>query len=183
MGGGGGHFNVAVDDSARYLVEKIPAKSKVLVLNFSAAQSELSAYILDAISARLVNDSDFTVVDPIEAFKAGQIDCLIANNRMISFGYNLQISHSMMFYSNDFSLEKRLQAEARIQRTGQEQKCVFTDYIYLDTIDMKIVAALKYKRDLLSYITQTNIEDFINKPDDIVQLEFNELFENYEKIL
>jgi TolB-like protein len=63
MGGGGGHFNVAVDDSARYLVEKIPAKSKVLVLNFSAAQSELSAYILDAISARLVNDSDFTVVD------------------------------------------------------------------------------------------------------------------------
>jgi curli biogenesis system outer membrane secretion channel CsgG len=62
-GGGGGHFKTAVDDYPRYLVEKIPAKSKVLVLNFSAAQSELSAYILDAISARLVNDSDFTVVD------------------------------------------------------------------------------------------------------------------------
>jgi hypothetical protein len=54
--------------------------------------------------------------------------------------------HNIIFYSNDFSLEKRLQAEGRIKRTGQEQKYVFIDHVYLGTVDMKIVVALKSKR-------------------------------------
>jgi TolB-like protein len=56
-------FTGVLDSSVPYLISQIPAGSKVLVLTFKAETSILSNYLADEITARLVNDSDFTVVD------------------------------------------------------------------------------------------------------------------------
>jgi curli biogenesis system outer membrane secretion channel CsgG len=53
----------ALDSSASYLINRIPVGSKVLVLNFTAETLVLSNYLVDEITARLVNNSNFTVVD------------------------------------------------------------------------------------------------------------------------
>jgi TolB-like protein len=53
----------ALDSSVPYLISRIPVKSKVLVLNFTAESLALSNYLVDEITVRLVNSNNFTVVD------------------------------------------------------------------------------------------------------------------------
>ena len=108
----------------------------------------------------------------MEDFQAGKFDVLIANERAISRGFNLQISHSTHFYSNTFSLEDRLQTESRTYRIGQKNKVRYTDYLYLDTVDMKIVAALRQKRELLDYMRGVSVKDFLTQWDEVAETEY-----------
>ena len=88
-------------------------------------------------------------------------------------GFNLQdLCHYMILYSNTFSLEDRIQVEARIYRTGQKQKCVYIDYVMSDTIDMKVYAALKQKKQLADYIRDVPLEDMLTKRDELFDDEY-----------
>ena len=97
----------------------------------------------------------------IEKFKAGNIDFLIANQRTIGTGFNLQNANVMYFFSNSFSLEDRLQTEDRIHRSGQTESCVYKDIIAKGSIDLKILESLKNNRDMLEYFRDKPIEDII----------------------
>lgn len=111
----------------------------------------------------------------LEEFQAGKYDCLVANIRKIRRGFNLQNSHQTFFYSNTFSLDDRLQTEGRTFRIGQKEKAIYNDYITKDTIDMKIVAALRQKRSLLDYMMDSSVKDFLTKWDEVTQVEYNDL--------
>ena len=54
----------------------------------------------------------------------------------------------MIYYSNNFDLEKRLQSEDRAHRIGQVNKVTYVDLVAKDTVDEKIVDALRNKLDL-----------------------------------
>lgn len=110
--------------------------------------------------------------DVLEQFKAGYIHILIANERMISKGHNLQNAHNVFFFSNSYSLEDREQTEDRIHRNGQTEKCVYMDLIMLGSMDMKVYAALKAKKKLLDYFRDTSIEATLNDVTDDMQKEF-----------
>lgn len=84
----------------------------------------------------------------MDEFKEGKYKILLANIRCISMGFNLQTCHNMIFYSNTFSLEDRLQTEGRIWRTGQTNKCVYIDYIMNSSIDEKVYETLRAKKEL-----------------------------------
>lgn len=101
----------------------------------------------------------------IEDFQAGKFDIMVANIRVVSKGFNLQNCRKMFFYSNTFSLEDRLQTEARIMRIGQKNACLYTDYVYEGTVDTKVVAALKTKGDFLDFIRTSSVEDVIGGED------------------
>ena len=107
----------------------------------------------------------------IEEFQNGKYEILVANIRCVSRGFNLQNSHQMFFYSNTFSLEDRLQTESRIFRIGQKNTCIYTDYINENTIDLKVVGALRQKRALLDYIRGSSLEAFIKEEDEIIKME------------
>jgi len=100
-------------------------------------------------------------VGTIEDFKAGKYDIMVANSSVIARGFNLQNSHTMLIYSNTFSLETRLQAEGRIFRLGQTNPCQYIDYTFVDSIDEKIVSALLLKRNLLDYIRNANAKELV----------------------
>jgi hypothetical protein len=53
----------ALDSSASYLINQIPAGAKVLVLDLTTENLILSDYLADEITVRLVNDSNFTIVN------------------------------------------------------------------------------------------------------------------------
>jgi SNF2 family DNA or RNA helicase len=91
-------------------------------------------------------------VGTIEEFQQGKYDVMVANSSVVARGFNLQNSHTILFYTNTFSLETRLQSEGRIFRIGQTHPCDYIDYTYEDTVDEKIVGALSMKRNLLDYI-------------------------------
>jgi len=110
--------------------------------------------------------------DVIEQFKMGYIHVLVANERMISKGHNLQNAHIVHFYSNSYSLEDREQTEDRTHRNGQTEKCLYIDYVMYGSIDMKVYAALKAKKNLLEYFRDTSVDATLNGVTEEMQQEF-----------
>ena len=91
---------------------------------------------------------------------------------MISKGHNLQLSHTLYFFSCSYSLEDRDQTEDRIARYGQTEKCLIVDFIAYGTIDMKVYAALREKKSLLEFFRGTSIADDLTKVTDEMHREF-----------
>ena len=89
----------------------------------------------------------------------------------------------MILYSNTFSLEDRIQVEARIYRAGQKMPCIYLDYVMKDTIDMKVYAALKQKKQLADYIRDTSVQDFLEQPDEIFNEEYTIVDSDGEAII
>jgi SNF2 family DNA or RNA helicase len=67
----------------------------------------------------------------------------------------------MIYYSNGYDLEKRQQSEARIDRIGQSKPMTYVDIIAEETIDEKIVEALRRKVNLATEIMGEELKDWI----------------------
>ena len=59
------------------------------------------------------------------------------------YGITLTAASNMIYYSNGYDLEKRQQSEARIDRIGQTKPMTYIDIICEDTVDERIVKALR----------------------------------------
>ena len=97
----------------------------------------------DSIRQSIVDD--FMVADSDLRFFVG-------NPKTGGYGLTLTSSHTVVYYSNDYSLEVRMQSEDRAHRIGQEQKVTYIDLIAEGTIDERIVKALNSKIDLASQV-------------------------------
>lgn len=93
----------------------------------------------------------------IEKFQGGQADYFIATSAAAR-GLTLHAAQSVIYYSQDYSLETRLQSEDRAHRIGQTKTVVYTDIVARNTIDERIIAALQAKEDLAT--TMLDIEQF-----------------------
>ena len=96
----------------------------------------------------------------IEKFKAGEFQIMVANTTKIARGFNLQVAHTTIYYSNTFSMELRQQSEFRTFRMGQKYPCTYIDYVSCE-VDKTIAEALRLKKGLLEYIRDKNIEEVI----------------------
>jgi SNF2 family DNA or RNA helicase len=77
------------------------------------------------------------------------------------YGITLTGASTMIYYSNGYDLEKRQQSEARIDRIGQEKPMTYIDLIAEDTIDEKIVKALRAKVNIATEIMGEELKDWI----------------------
>jgi len=66
----------------------------------------------------------------------------ISNPQTGGRGITLTQAKAMIFYSNSYDLELRIQAEDRIHRIGQEHSCTYIDLVSPDTVDEKILQSL-----------------------------------------
>lgn len=149
-----------------------PTGQVIIVCHFSAEAERIYDTLSDA-GYNCCLQTGWKKVGSLEGFKQGKYPILVANIRVISMGFNLQEKcHHMIFYSNTFSLEDRIQVEARIYRAGQRNTCIYLDYVMKDTIDMKVYAALKQKKALSDYIRDTSVEDMLTKPDEVFNEEY-----------
>lgn len=94
--------------------------------------------------------------ETLQAFRAGKLDVLIANQGAGGVGVNLIEAPNAIYYSRDFSLEKDIQSEARNYRGGSEihEKVTRYDLVSRGTIDTEVLKALRAKRDVLEYLLQ-----------------------------
>jgi SNF2 family DNA or RNA helicase len=76
----------------------------------------------------------------------------IGNPKTGGYGLTLTCSHTVVYYSNDYSLEVRMQSEDRAHRIGQKDKVTYVDLMTEGTIDEKIVNSLNNKIDLASQV-------------------------------
>lgn len=76
------------------------------------------------------------------------------------YGLTLTAATNVIYYSNDFSYEARAQSEDRAHRIGQTNKVTYWDLAVPGTIDMKVLAVLRDKREMA---------EFFSTPGDIVR--------------
>ena len=72
----------------------------------------------------------------------------VGNTQTGGYGITLTEAQNVIYYSNNFDLEKRLQSEDRAHRIGQANKVTYVDLVSKDTVDEKIVKALRNKLNL-----------------------------------
>jgi len=77
------------------------------------------------------------------------------------YGITLTGASTMIYYSNGYDLEKRQQSEARIDRIGQEKPMTYIDIIAEDTVDEKIVKALRTKVNIATQIMGEDLKEWI----------------------
>ena len=77
------------------------------------------------------------------------------------YGITLTAASNMIYYSNGYDLEKRQQSEARIDRIGQEKPMTYIDILAEDTIDEKIVKALRKKVNIATEIMGEELKAWI----------------------
>ena len=77
------------------------------------------------------------------------------------YGITLTAASTMVYYSNGYDLEKRQQSEARIDRIGQTKPMTYVDIICEDTVDDRIVQALRKKVDIATQIMGEELKAWI----------------------
>ena len=77
------------------------------------------------------------------------------------YGITLTAASNMVYYSNGYDLEKRQQSEARIDRIGQEKPMTYIDIICEDTVDERIVKALRKKVNIASQVMGEELKAWI----------------------
>ena len=77
------------------------------------------------------------------------------------YGITLTAASTMIYYSNGYDLEKRQQSEARIDRIGQEKPITYIDIICENTVDTRIVKALRKKVDIATQIMGEDLKEWI----------------------
>jgi SNF2 family DNA or RNA helicase len=68
-------------------------------------------------------------------------------------GLTLTQAKTVFYFSNSFSLEDRLQSEDRAHRIGQDAHVTYIDLVARGTIDVKVLGALRAKKNLANLIT------------------------------
>ena len=77
------------------------------------------------------------------------------------YGITLTAASNMVYYSNGYDLEKRQQSEARIDRIGQTKPMTYIDIICEDTVDERIVKALRKKVNIASQVMGEELKAWI----------------------
>tara|TARA_X000001036_G_C20489108_1_gene729042 strand:+ start:139 stop:942 length:804 start_codon:yes stop_codon:yes gene_type:complete len=93
--------------------------------------------------------------------KNGPTRYFVGNTQTGGYGITLTAANTVVYYSNNYDLEKRLQSEDRAHRIGQTGSVTYVDLIAEKTIDEKIVKALRKKINLANEIMGEDIKDWI----------------------
>ena len=77
------------------------------------------------------------------------------------YGITLTAANTVIYYSNGYDLEKRLQSEDRAHRIGQKKSVTYVDINAEDTVDEKIVKSLRKKVNIASEVMGEDLKSWI----------------------
>ena len=91
----------------------------------------------------------------------GNTRYFVGNTQTGGYGITLTAANTVIYYSNNYDLEKRLQSEDRAHRIGQKNIVTYIDLIAEKTVDERIVKALRDKIDIANEIMGEELVDWI----------------------
>ena len=99
----------------------------------------------------------------IERFQDPESDArfFVGNPQTGGYGITLTAANNVIYYSNGYDLEKRLQSEDRAHRIGQQKSVTYVDFITPKTVDEKIVKALRKKMNIATEIMGEDLREWI----------------------
>lgn len=129
-------LDMTLKNSTNYLNDRIPAKSKVVVLNFSSAWPQLSDYIIEELIGYIVNEGALTVVDRanLETIRqemnfqlSGEVSDETAQSIGKKLGAQIIISGSITAVGNSYRLRIRAISVETAQIIGMQNLDVVQD--------------------------------------------------------
>jgi SNF2 family DNA or RNA helicase len=85
----------------------------------------------------------------------------VANQQTGGYGLTLTQAHTVVYFSNNYDLEKRIQSEDRAHRIGQKNNVTYIDIICEKTVDENIVNSLRNKIDLASQSLGETLKEWL----------------------
>ena len=85
----------------------------------------------------------------------------IGNTQTGGYGITLTEASTVIYYSNNYDLEKRIQSEDRAHRIGQKNKVLYIDLVAKGTVDEKIIKALRNKVNIAREINGEELASWI----------------------
>jgi len=77
------------------------------------------------------------------------------------YGITLTAASTVIYYSNGYDLEKRIQSEDRAHRIGQKKAVTYIDILAEETVDEKIVKSLRKKINIASKVMGEELRSWI----------------------
>jgi SNF2 family DNA or RNA helicase len=93
--------------------------------------------------------------------KESPLRFFVGQPRTGGYGITLTAANTVVYYSNSYDLEIRLQSEDRAHRIGQTNKVTYIDLVSPGTIDEKILKALRQKIDIAGQVLGENAKDWL----------------------
>ena len=120
-------------------------------------------YGMNAVATYYGDTTDDERQDVITRFQDpnSELRFFVGNPRTGGYGITLTEASLVIYYSNSFDLEVRLQSEDRAHRIGQTKKVTYVDLISPGTIDEKIVQALRNKINIAGAVLKEDIKTWL----------------------
>jgi len=101
--------------------------------------------------------------DIVSSFQDPKSDLrfFVGNPRTGGFGLTLTASHTVVYYSNSYDLEIRMQSEDRAHRIGQKEKVTYIDFIAEKTVDEKIIKSLRNKINIATKVLGEDFKEWL----------------------
>jgi SNF2 family DNA or RNA helicase len=97
----------------------------------------------------------------IARVQSGEVRFFVGTAATGGYGITLTALTNVIYFSNSFSLEQRLQSEDRVYRIGQEKVCTYTDLVAPGTLDQHILDALSAKREVADLVATGEIRKWL----------------------
>ena len=120
-------------------------------------------YGKDSVKSFYGDTADSDRQDIVNAFqdRESNLRFFVGNPRTGGYGLTLTASHTVVYYSNSYDLEIRLQSEDRAHRIGQKEKVTYVDLISEKTIDEFIVKNLRAKINLATNVLGEDLKKWL----------------------
>ena len=86
---------------------------------------------------------------------------MLVIHRPVDTELHLLQPNTVIYYSNGYDLEKRLQSEDRAHRIGQKKSVTYVDLVAPKTVDEKIKKALRKKINIATEIMGEDLREWI----------------------
>jgi len=142
-------------DALKEIIEDNAGESFLIAYSFKHDLDRIQAIFPDAV----ILDKKGTQVDQ---WNAGKIRLMLLHPASAGHGLNLQghdKGNNIIWFGLPWSLELYLQLNGRIHRQGKQQPVTVTHLICKDTIEEKVLKALKAKAS-----TQNSLLEFLKAP-------------------
>ena len=97
----------------------------------------------------------------IADFQSGARKVIIGTAGTGGHGIDLVKASLVVYYSNSYSLEQRLQSEDRAHRAGQKNQVTYIDLLCKNTIDVSIYKILRNKKNIADIVTGDNVRNMM----------------------
>lgn len=142
-------ISTAKNNEVVYLLQNDLKNEKVVIFFRYNAEIDFTRRSLDKYKIQsLIINGDVPIEERkeiINQFNTMSINVILCQVKCAQFGIDLSTSSTVIYYSNDYSLEARRQSEDRIENPKKKEPLFYIDLIIKDSIDEHVLELLKTK--------------------------------------